>query len=71
MKPKLLIHMKSGRSVALTLDASVAADYCRQYSDWLSVGDESDAPLIDAADRFGGRLVVHFSNIEYLEIEAP
>lgn len=70
MNPQLVINLKSGKTKALTLPADVAQDMCRRYNDWLSVGDESDAPIIDVADRQGGRLVVHFSNIEFLEIEA-
>jgi hypothetical protein len=67
MKPRLIIHMKSGKTVGVTHED--VKEYLVRYSDWLATGDEELAPVIDVRDQFGAGVVVHFANIEYLEVE--
>lgn len=70
MRATVHVHTKSGKSLAFTLERGQANDIAVRYSDWLTVGDETDAPIIDIADAQGNRRLIHFSNVEFIEIEA-
>ena len=70
MRPRLIIHMKSGKTVGATMDPADIRDYLLRYSDWCAVGEQPEsAPVIDFRDPQGAGLVVPFSSIEYMEAE--